>query len=641
MLILKRPTTLRDGLTFKYNIISVYRNILEYADLPYKFDHVNRKWWRYFSDIYGFYYSRVHRSYTIWLSTGLKKNIGLYMPFLMRMPVKRSKAIDTWKRRSYLYKDTLSLNTLDSWHNPRYFKKLDFSKFNFYNSTKSTIYSNFAGNSEHYAHSSQGSFGLDEESIFSGYNAKWHDIYRYWASFYRIGGSAPTSLLIGVNSFYMWSGFFINLFDTTITIYPEHYLVYYNYIFVKNIDNIINPYMSQIIDFFVLNFNGLYYKLLFLLFDIFMRLFNKKLNNLTKIYLNPGSTLNYRINLFFIFMNYYIYKNIKFNKYDMNSLRTFRFFLLKSSLKSLDNVYLRGFISSKLNNNDFYSYLIIEKEKSNSLNFSFLRKIFLLNIINLKRLAISKAVSYRKQKNQSNFFINVFNSIWTSQIYSKINNNLVIRSFTRTINNFINSRVNHYKIHSFTSFSLVNFKKKFNLDIKRILTYGKLFLKIPSKLLKFKLRLTKASALIANKGFFRTFLFTFYQKNIFNKIIKFNYNFFFIITSLIRINYGFSFSLLKFKRTSYKNLDNLFFYNLKYFMFKYFKFLNIYLKKDISQENIFLTKNLHSYRFLYLYLFNVFSSKSRKKINIFLSKKIRYFDYCYRGLNIKFLKNKK
>lgn len=76
-------------------------------------------------------------------------------------------------------------------------------------------------------------------------------------------------------------------------------------------------------------------------------------------------------------------------------------------------------------------------------------------------------------------------------------------------------------------------------------------------------------------------------------------------------------------------------------MFKYFKFLNIYLKKDISQDNIFLAKNLHSYRFLYLYLFNVFSTKSRKKMNIFLSKKIRYFDYCYRGLNIKFLKNKK
>lgn len=169
--------------------------------------------------------------------------------------------------------------------------------------------------------------------------------------------------------------------------------------------------MSQIIDFFVLNFNELYYKLLFLLFDIFVRLFNRKLNNLTKISLDHNYTLSYRINLFFIFMNYYIYKNIKFNKYDMNSLRTVRFFLLRSSSKSLDNVYLRGFVSSKSNNNDFYSYLITEKEKSNSFNFSFLRKIFLLNIINLKRLAISKVVSYRKQKNQSNFFIDVFNSI--------------------------------------------------------------------------------------------------------------------------------------------------------------------------------------------------------------------------------------
>ena len=546
MLILDRPKTLRDGLRFKYNIISVYRNILEYADLPYKFDHVNRKWWRYFSEIYGFYYSRVHRSYTIWLSTGLKKNIGLYMPFLMRMPVKRSKAIDTWKRRTYLYKDSLSKNTLENWSNPRYFKELNFSKFNFYNSTKSTIYSNFLGNREHYAHSSQGTFGLDEESIFSGYNAKWHDIYRYWASFYRIGGSAPTSMLIAVNSFYLWSGFFINLFDTTITLYPEHYLVYYNYIFVKNIDNIINPYMSNIIDFWVLNFNKLYYKLLFLWFNIFIRLFNSKLNKLTKIYLDNKTTISYRATLFFIFLNYYIYKNIKFNKYDMNSFRTFIFFLLKSNINRLDNVYLKGYNSYLLQNNNFYSYLSESKNKTNIFNLSLLKKFFILNIINLKRLNLYKTLSYQKQKKQSNFFINVFNSMWTSQILKKINNNLIFSNFKRTIYNFINSKLNNYKINSFINFSVLNFKRKFNLDIKRILTYGKLFLKIPSKLLKFKFRLTKASALIANKGFFRTFLFPFYQKNIFNKIIKFNYNFFFIISSMIRFNYGFSLTLLKF-----------------------------------------------------------------------------------------------
>jgi len=75
MLILNRKITLRDTMTLKYNVASTFKKILINADIPYYFDQVNKKWWRYFCDIYGFYYSRTHKSFTIWLSNGLKKKI--------------------------------------------------------------------------------------------------------------------------------------------------------------------------------------------------------------------------------------------------------------------------------------------------------------------------------------------------------------------------------------------------------------------------------------------------------------------------------------------------------------------------------------------------------------------------------------
>ena len=75
MIIIVRPTSLRDTLKLKYDILSVYRSILAHADLPYFFDELNKPWWRYYGELYGFSYSRVHRSYDLWVSKGLKRNI--------------------------------------------------------------------------------------------------------------------------------------------------------------------------------------------------------------------------------------------------------------------------------------------------------------------------------------------------------------------------------------------------------------------------------------------------------------------------------------------------------------------------------------------------------------------------------------
>jgi hypothetical protein len=44
MSIIVRPITLRDTLELKYNIVAVYRDILNHADLPYTFDELKKPW---------------------------------------------------------------------------------------------------------------------------------------------------------------------------------------------------------------------------------------------------------------------------------------------------------------------------------------------------------------------------------------------------------------------------------------------------------------------------------------------------------------------------------------------------------------------------------------------------------------------
>jgi len=41
-MIINRPTNLRNTLILKYDIISVYKNILAHADLPYTFDELKK-----------------------------------------------------------------------------------------------------------------------------------------------------------------------------------------------------------------------------------------------------------------------------------------------------------------------------------------------------------------------------------------------------------------------------------------------------------------------------------------------------------------------------------------------------------------------------------------------------------------------
>jgi len=644
MLILERPTTLRDTLQLKYNVVAVYRKILNFADLPYFFDQINRKWWRYFSDVYGFYYSRNHRSYTIWLSNGLKKNIGLYMPFLMRMPVKKFKSIDPWKRRSYLYKNTMLNNYDNHWVNPRFFKKLNFNKFNFFTTTKATIYSNFIGNVEHYAISSYGLFGLDENNLYSGYNAKWHDIYKYWASFYKLSGLAPSSFFIGVNNFYIWSSFFINLFDTTVILYPEHFLIYYNNIFIKNITMVVSPFITSIINLWVVNFNYLYGNLLCLLYKIFIKFYYYKFNkyfNIRFYSTNDNSLLIYKINLFYICVNYFVYKTIiSHSKLYVSSF--LYFFNNIKNIKILEDIYLLYNSKHKVlkNNNYFLNNFISSKKYI--IDNVYDKKIWLLN--NFKLLNYIRNHKILNKGNNSNkhssFFIKLYRITWSFNFYVKIKNKIIIKDLLKF---FIkNTYSNKYSGTRFSllKFSLLKYNKLNFLNIKRILTYGKLFFKVPSLLLKHKLGYNKANSLIANKSLFRTFLFMFYKKNIYTKIAKINLNLFNTIYIIIKFNFGNSLHLVSHtKGKSYlKFLDKQYFYNIEYLLYKYLKFFNVYLLKNSNNlnNNLFNSVNYYYYKICIFIFYNVFINKY--KFNILFKNKLKYYNYCYKGLNLKLLK---
>lgn len=117
-----------------------------------------------------------------------------------------------------------------------------------FNSTKDALYYNFPSNSGHSPENPSGLYSLGNENLFSGFNAKWHKIYNHYAGFYKLNGLAPTNNLVAVNDHYMWTSLFINLYDSTLALYPQNYLNYYNNIFKKKIKDLVRPFFASIVN---------------------------------------------------------------------------------------------------------------------------------------------------------------------------------------------------------------------------------------------------------------------------------------------------------------------------------------------------------------------------------------------------------
>jgi hypothetical protein len=189
------------------------------------------------------------------------------------------------------------------------------------------------------------------------------------------------------------------------------------------------------------------------------------------------------------------------------------------------------------------------------------------------------------------------------------------------------------------NYSLLKTKTKIMLNIKRILTYGKLFLKIPDKILKYKFNLNKASTIISNINLFRTFLLPISKKNIIKKIITFNYKFFFLISLLIKFNFGVLFTNLgKAKKKNYNHIDNFFYNNIKYYLFKYLDFLSNYAKNLNNKTSFFNKKKNFYFKILFSLVNQISLNSYLKKINLLFKNKLKYLNYCYRGNKFKLLK---
>lgn len=642
-----KPITLRDTLILKYEVVCNYSKVLKHTDLPYEFDQVEKVWWRWYCDLFGFYYSRIHRNYSIWLTSGLKKKIGLYMPFLMRMPDKRSMTIDPWKRRTFLYKNSYNYIKLNNWINPKdvYSLKFNFFNFNYFKLTSSSAYAVQPRNHIHRPYGSFGIFGLENEMFFSGYNGKWHSLYNHHAAFHKENKPFGLNFLIAVNSFFMSSGFFVNSFDSEITIYPQYYLQYYN----NNLKN-----QQKIKDYFwcfKLKFNNIFFKnIIFLLFKIYLSLSIYKFKKLTNIFFSePLNFKIYKLNLLLFFILFYNLKNNNFFSYYFyfKKFKFLNFLLLKKTKNNIKDVYLKNFLNDKekwlnLKKKKYkyiYDYFIklfnkidlYNQKLLNNLIKSFYFKKYFIKFNYKKYFEVNKInydtaryIKYEKKEQMSLYLSKLVNSKHEKDFPKYINNKNFFCNIIRDMRKIFNYNIFQYKYHNFIKYSLTKKKNQIKLKAKWYTNYGKIFVKVPDFYRNFY---GKASVMLYEKKVVNSFLFAKYNKKYHNKLREFTYNFFNIILDLFKYNFGFFHNLISFSKEilDINHMDLDFFFNLKIFIYKYFKLFNFSLWKKYLYKNNSLFNNKFSYNKLFKYIYK-FKLKNIRKNNNYKKRNWLYYD---------------
>jgi len=93
---------IKGNIKMKPYTINYFSKILMFSDLPQFFEQVNKNWWRWYCEIYGFYYERSRSNYCVGITMFLKNNKKLYMSLFMKTPVKKKKRSFKKKRKLYL-----------------------------------------------------------------------------------------------------------------------------------------------------------------------------------------------------------------------------------------------------------------------------------------------------------------------------------------------------------------------------------------------------------------------------------------------------------------------------------------------------------------------------------------------------------
>lgn len=298
----------------------IFANIMPYCRLPYTFEPgelIRRS-----AYLYGYTYNQTHRTYNLWLSMGLKKNINILFPlFFNILDLKRSSRIykTNWKDQRYsLYNSYLSkfINTNNKEINRFSDQSISIAENLFHNN----VYL-FANDVDYYVSAYDAIFTLD-------LNFKQHILY--------------------FNDDFMSASFFTDALDPTIFLYPE--LFFESRFFWDqlgksgNYDFLFKSYHKD----YKLLLNVYNYNSYTIFLQFFKRFKKFQLNSQLVSVLN----LNLMLGCDYNFLHRLNYKNLILNFYNLKGNMKFRALIKdkKKNYKYNENFYVPASMSLNIYN---------------------------------------------------------------------------------------------------------------------------------------------------------------------------------------------------------------------------------------------------------------------------------------------------
>lgn len=288
------------------SVLWSYKKLVKQAHHPIPFNVYSDDLWRYSGIRYGSFFDKHLCNHVVFFSMGLKKNIGLLLPFLINFKVNKLKSIpkfNFWPKHSYIYENSLIYKV-----SAPFFK----GEFSFCNITNKNLFpaEDFFKFSPFYKfilrkrlHRVLNTWDIDINSSVSNYNAGWKGgkkIETYNSRFFL--DHIP---IISSRSGYLDSSFFINFTDPRKVIYPEKF--FQNEAIEENFLKYFN--FSKYFNFGKKNyiFKGFYNDFYYNLFYIFLNLWSEKILYRLSSY--------YSIFKFYNFSYWSISKNYNFLNY--------------------------------------------------------------------------------------------------------------------------------------------------------------------------------------------------------------------------------------------------------------------------------------------------------------------------------------
>ena len=438
-------TPLRYSYLLDTKILISFVKIIKFFDLPFRFDLDKKFLWRYYATPYGAYFDKKKRSFVSFFSMGLKKNIGVLMPFLLNYPSHSNllHAVD-WHKFSLLFKNSLNNNTK---------KDLSFLNLNKNFFPTNDFHFNLIPISKHISskrfHRSINLSDIDIDPWLSTFDFRFwtHDIYEVN---YKVSNLSKVDHIWGVHSSFINSSFFISSFDTRVILYPELYFKYLskNYTIIKILKDV---------KFFKKIFNISFYSKILNLFEYSYKkqFVNKhnKLNIAKSININTFFKKSNNINIKKFILFYLMFNKLLFNNNNLLILKK-SLYLFKPS-KIIKRVFLRNY---------FYYRSRKYQKKPVKYNFRlFYLKKFPIGRINKIR---SFPIIYWKAKLRCIFYRNYrrflffrMKKFW-NYFFSFFLQNIKKRFFFwNTINNFDTTNIKN--IYENYVYDLLFFLKKF------------------------------------------------------------------------------------------------------------------------------------------------------------------------------------